>query len=188
MTTKTTAEILDELLSNTPVDLAKPHLPAESGLYGLFDPFGVMRYVGQTQNIRRRILNYHITGTETYSHKFAAELNQHAFYVDRTTLTTDRPRASIVRALRQRFIRQHYRATFVPIPGTDAELRAIEADVKALAKPENVLWNDRTTPATRITGPIAGLLIDFMKTEIRTTAQRTALQTQAALWRKAVGI
>lgn len=186
MTTMTPHDLLSALHSSTPVPL--DHLPSLSGIYALYDTDGIMRYIGSTQDFRDRIWSRHVTGTEGCGHKFSTEMNQHLFYVDRDTLDHHRWRADAVREVRARFIRQHYRASFVPVVGTKAELEAIERAVHAIADPENILWNDRRTPSTRLKGGIVKLLIDFMKTEAVTPLQRGAMQTQAALWRKAYGM
>jgi hypothetical protein len=174
MTTIQPAQCLDLLLTRTPMRLED--LPTCSGAYGLWDPFGTMRYIGSTQNIRDRIWGRHVAGTEGGSHKLAHELNQHLFYVDQDTLDLYPDRAKMVRGLRQSFIRSHYKATFVAIRAAKRPLEIFEGRVKALALPENRLWNDTTVIQTRLQGPLARLLREFIATEITSERQREVLR------------
>lgn len=181
MTTMTARQCLDHLLAQTPCRLED--LPSHSGIYGLWDAFGEMRYVGSTQDLRDRVWSRHVTGSEGKSHKLAQELNQHLFYVDRATRLRHPARAKTVRGLRQRFVRGHYKATFVDIMATTGDLKRLERQVIDLAEPGNRLWNDRTSIQTRLSGHLAALITDFVRHEVRNEAQRAALRTQAALWK-----
>lgn len=125
-------------------------IPKQKGIYALADHEHCFRYIGSTESkdFHDRIQNRHATGTETHSHKFSWAYNTGRMYRGPKSsdpeIMADRQAA---KRLRNAFIRKHCRAVWMPLPGTRAEIEALEHAMIDIAPLESVLWNRERTHA-----------------------------------------
>lgn len=111
--------VLHALQNQEPIDLAS--LPDKHGVYALIDHAGSIRYLGVTENprmgFRRRIFQYHVTGSEGRSHKFSQAYNTGRMWRSRTSHPGQiAAHAKFAKSVRTKFCRAYCRAAYVEVP------------------------------------------------------------------------
>lgn len=142
----TIEKILNHLTNAAPVQTKD--LPThQSGIYGLIDHNGTLRYIGSTsgtaESFRKRIHHRHRTGSETHSHYFSKVYNTGRMWRDRTAQRGE-PDAKIAKDLRSNFIAEYCRAVYFPIVGTKQEIEHLEMAVISIAPAKFISWNRST--------------------------------------------
>ncbi|MBZ9755258.1 GIY-YIG nuclease family protein [Mesorhizobium sp. ESP6-5] len=142
----TPADILHSLATQDAV--RTPDLPQrQRGIYGLINHEGELRYIGSTsraaENFHKRIHQRHRTGSETHSHYFSkvyccGRMWRDPF--DRSNVAD----AKVAKAVRNEFIAAYCGAVYVPIPGNEATIQLLEAEVIRIAPTRFKAWNGRT--------------------------------------------
>ena len=163
-------------------------IPKEKGIYALADHAHRFRYIGSTEgeDFRGRIQNRHTTGSEANSHKFSWAYNTGRMYRGPESpdpeIMADRKAA---KDLRTDFIRAHCRAVWMPLPGTRAEIEALEHAMVAIAPAETVLWNRQRFKADPPPEPAD--LVDRLVRDLGLGPDTiTRIDRQAARWRAAL--
>jgi hypothetical protein len=157
----TPQSILDHLLGTAPLNLHD--LPIGQGIYALYDHEGVARYIGITEmGLRKRIHQYH-SGGDGNSHKFSTVYNAGRMFHTRKDARTDPADGPISKELRRIFSRTYCKAVGLELPDqTKTELLAVETEVRRIAPPEALSWNDaRQLPATEPADLVDKLLQDL---------------------------
>lgn len=142
-------EVLQALQDQTPTALAE--LPNSHGVYALVDHAGSIRYIGVTESpkmgFRRRIFQYHVTGSEGRSHKFSQAYNTGRMWRSRSDNARQVPaNAKLAKSLRTKFCRTYCKAAYFPIeaslhPNEFFEfLTHLEGLVQRLAPPSMRSW------------------------------------------------
>lgn len=136
-------------------------LSNEIGIYWLADHSGRRRYIGITDRLgfNQRINRYHAAGDETNSHKFSCNYNIGRMFRDAKDRSHD---ASLAKKLRRHFIRRYCTAACLPLTMAKNELEFIERRFIAMARPEDVLWNDSRSRSASFGEPedLVSALID----------------------------
>lgn len=141
--------ILQKLQEQTPVALSG--LPNEHGVYALVDHSGSIRYIGVTESpamgFRRRIFQYHVTGSEGRCHKFSQAYNTGRMWRSRNPNAEQLPaNAKLAKSLRTKFCRAYCQAAYVAIPRSATPedffqfLTQLESQVQRIAPPFMRAW------------------------------------------------
>lgn len=180
-------EVLQSLQEQIPVGLTE--LPDDHGVYALVDHVGSIRYIGVTESptmgFRRRIFQYHVTGSEGRSHKFSQAYNTGRMWRSRSPDARQLAHnAKVAKSLRTRFCREYCKATYFPVTAgqlTDGFfqfLTRLEGQVQQLAPPsmrswEGIKFRSVVEPVELVDRLIA--LLGLSQSELR------ALEAQAQL-------
>lgn len=141
--------VLQSLHEQTPVGLAE--LPNEHGVYALVDHAGSIRYIGVTESprmgFRRRIFQYHVTGSEGRSHKFSQAYNTGRMWRSRSADARQLAcNAKLAKSLRTRFCRTYCKAAYFPVTADQLAdgffqfLTHLEGQIQQLAPPSMRSW------------------------------------------------
>lgn len=159
-------------------------VPATTGMYGLRDHFGVVRYIGITDKGFADRLRRHVGG-DGNSHKFSSAYNAGRMYHTRHDALSCKIGGKLAKELRRAFARRFCSASVLPIPGASKTvLETLELAVIAIAPPENVAWNNaRALKATEPAAQVDELLASLAWGQER----REAIGRQAARWSTITG-
>jgi hypothetical protein len=164
---------------STPLD----ELPPTSGIYGLRDHLGDIRYIGiaHSEGFRIRIRNKHRTGSEDRSHKFSAAYNVGRLWRDRRSCPP--ADAAISKRLRNALILEHCSASYVEVPNyrSKRDLEDLEAQVQRLADPNELAWLGKSFPPVDEPVELVERLIDRLRLP---PFDRAALERQAERYRE----
>ena len=163
-------EAYGHLLTQSPfVTSALPR--NQHGIYMLWDHEGCPRYIGMADkdSFHKRIDGRHRGGSEENSHKFSAAYNTGRMWRDRKRLgqtingsLQTKEGAAAAKRLRMEFIRQHCRATFLPIAAAlspyRALVQALENSIQSIAQPAHRAWE--TQGLIRLEEPV--VLVDAL--------------------------
>lgn len=179
--------ILLALQQQAPIKLAS--LPDEHGVYALIDHTGLIRYVGVTESsamgFRRRIYQYHVTGSEGRSHKFSQAYNTGRMWRSRSANNQQAPAyAKLAKSLRTTFCRTFCKAAYFSVTRDECPenffgfLTHLEREVQRLAPTSMRQWEGIHFPS--VPEPVA--LVDRLIESLNLSqAEREALDVQAAL-------
>lgn len=174
--------VLERLLKSPTVRLSE--LPADQGVYALYDHEGVARYIGVTEmGLKKRIHNYHVGG-DGNSHKFSTVYNAGRMFHTRDDTFTNAGDGRTAKELRRMFARRYCRAVGVSLPQhSKAELFALEAQIRRIAPQHALTWNDaRSLDACEP----AQLLNEFLNEIGWPSAKLAAIERQAERWSQKV--
>jgi hypothetical protein len=160
-------------------------LPDATGVYGLADHLGVIRYIGVTaaDSFRDRIYSRHVNGSEERSHKLACNYNIGRMWRNRKSVQFVVRDAKIAKDLRREFIRRHCFAACVPLNLTKPALEMLEKEIFSIAPPEMISWNSTRKRVNRLPEPRD--LVDSLIQELGLSAADIAsLDRQASLFEK----
>lgn len=158
-------------------------LPGATGVYGLADHLGTIRYIGVTsaKSFRDRIYSRHVNGSEDRSHKLACNYNIGRMWRDRKSADHCPRDAGVAKQLRREFIRRHCLAACVPVEGSKEELEQLEGQILRLAPPTMISWNRTRLRVNRLPEPRE--LVDTIIAELGLTRdERASLDRQARLF------
>lgn len=174
--------ILERLLESPTVKLDA--LPADQGVYALYDHEGVARYIGVTEmGLKKRIHDYHVGG-DGNSHKFSTVYNAGRMFHTRKDPFTNTRDGRIAKELRRMFARRYCSAVGVPLPKCSrTELYALEAQIRRIAPQHALTWND-----ARALDPYepTELLNEFLKEIGWPSTKLAAIERQAERWSKKI--
>jgi hypothetical protein len=160
-------------------------LPDATGVYGLADHLGVIRYIGVTaaDSFRDRIYSRHVNGSEERSHKLACNYNIGRMWRNRKSAEYVVRDAKIAKHLRREFIRRHCFAACVPLNQTKPALEVLEREIFRIAPPEMTSWNNTRKRVNRLPEPRD--LVDSLIQELGLdAADVAALERQASLFER----
>lgn len=174
--------VLERLMESPKVKLNA--LPADQGVYALYDHEGVARYIGVTEmGLKKRIHNYHVGG-DGNSHKFSTIYNVGRMFHTRDDPNTNARDGRVAKELRRMFSRRYCSAVGIPLPElTKMELYALETEVRRIAPKHALSWNDaRALDAYEPTE----FLNVFLKEISWSSAKSEAIARQAGRWNQKV--